>query len=215
MTKRILLFAVVFLLLLGLSVGALAHAVPDLTQRGSIHITMRHGGNPVPGGMLTLHQVGKAAEADGNYFFLPAGDFEGLEIDLSDIHAKGLADKLYRYTQSDLLIGTTVEIGMDAKVTFEDLEPGLYLLSQSTAAPGYSEIEPFLVSLPVLREGSYVYEVDASPKTELVPKPTEPGEPDIPQTGQLNWPVPVLTVAGLLLMTLGTILVRKKDGYGT
>ncbi|MCD8017514.1 MAG: hypothetical protein LUE97_06945 [Oscillospiraceae bacterium] len=32
------------------------------------------------------------------------------------------------------------------------------------------------------------------------------GEPDIPQTGQLNWPVPLLAVCGLLLFALGWVL---------
>lgn len=213
MCKRIWLIAVVFLLLLSIGMSVYAREVPDLTREGSISITMQYRGTPIGGGTLTLHRVGEAAEDNGDYFFRPTGDFAHLELDLSDLQAQGLADKLYRYTQSETLIGTTVIIGGDGKVTFDGLQPGLYLLSQPTAPEGYSKVSPFLVSLPVLRDGVYVYEVDASPKTELEPLPTEPQEPDIPQTGQLNWPIPVLVVAGLGFMVLGFGLMRKKDGY--
>ena len=39
-------------------------------------------------------------------------------------------------------------------------------------------------------------------------KPTEPGKPTLPQTGQLWWPVPVLIAAGLLFVVIG--LVRRR-----
>ena len=38
------------------------------------------------------------------------------------------------------------------------------------------------------------------------PPPSEPDGPDLPQTGQLNWPVPVLAVLGMLLVTAGVVL---------
>lgn len=39
-------------------------------------------------------------------------------------------------------------------------------------------------------------------------KPTEPGKPTLPQTGQLWWPVPVLIAAGLLFVVIG--LLRRR-----
>lgn len=39
-------------------------------------------------------------------------------------------------------------------------------------------------------------------------KPTEPGKPTLPQTGQLWWPVPVLIAAGLLFVVIG--LIRRR-----
>lgn len=38
----------------------------------------------------------------------------------------------------------------------------------------------------------------------------KPGDTKLPQTGTLNWPVPVLTVSGLLLMVLGWYLCGRK-----
>lgn len=50
------------------------------------------------------------------------------------------------------------------------------------------------------------------------PKPTAPNQPKdstLPQTGQLNWPVPLLAVLGLCLFAVGWALRfgRKRDGY--
>lgn len=39
-------------------------------------------------------------------------------------------------------------------------------------------------------------------------KPTEPGKPTLPQTGQLWWPVPVLIAAGLLFVVIGLLRLR-------
>lgn len=52
---------------------------------------------------------------------------------------------------------------------------------------------------------------DSPPDTE---KPTNPDSPDtekLPQTGQLWWPVPVLTAAGLLLIVIGLLRARGSD----
>ena len=49
------------------------------------------------------------------------------------------------------------------------------------------------------------------------PKPTQPqpDEPKLPQTGQLNWPVPIFVVSGMTLFVIGWILRfgRKKEQY--
>ena len=48
--------------------------------------------------------------------------------------------------------------------------------------------------------------------TPTEPKPTKP-KPDpgkLPQTGQLNWPVPVLATLGLLLLVAGIFLRSGK-----
>lgn len=48
----------------------------------------------------------------------------------------------------------------------------------------------------------------AEPMQPTEPTPSKPNEPTLPQTGQLWWPVPVLMVAGLLLVVIG--LIRRR-----
>ena len=87
---------------------------------------------------------------------------------------------------------------------------------QKKAADGWSCISPFLISVPNMQDGVYVYDVDASPKIELKPTerppetpPNTPPEPPLPQTGQLNWPSPLMAAAGLCLLLLGSVLRRS------
>lgn len=46
-----------------------------------------------------------------------------------------------------------------------------------------------------------------TPGTPESPTPPNPGEPPLIQTGQLNWPIPVLAGAGILLFAIGWFLV--------
>lgn len=108
----------------------------------------------------------------------------------------------------------------DGEIAFTGLDLGLYLLVQHKAAKGYETAAPFLVSVPMEEDGVLRYDVDASPKVELEkePEPTSttppaPPDPRLPYTGQLNWPVPVLTVLGLGLLALGLAL-RRKSRHG-
>lgn len=56
-----------------------------------------------------------------------------------------------------------------------------------------------------------------SPSPAAPEEPETPAEPSpgtkLPQTGQLNWPVPVLTVLGLCLILAGWELRVGKQSY--
>lgn len=199
------------LLLSSVSITAYAHEVPDTTKKGFITVTMTYENKAVPGGTLTLYRVGAVAEDDGNYSFALTGAFTGSGFSLEDIQSAQLAKDLAAYVGDHKLPGTTKEIESTGKVSFSDLELGLYLLVQTEAASGYSKAEPFLVSVPLNEDGAYRYHVDASPKVELKKEsmpttPPTPSSPTLPQTGQLNWPIPVLAVLGLLLFSAGWML---------
>lgn len=200
-------------LLCSVNMTVFAHEVPDDSRRGSISITMMYDETAVSGGTLTLYQVGAVAEDDGNYSFVLSGRFTQSGLDISNISSADLAEKLERYAQSNSLVGTTVEIGRDGKAMFSNVRQGLYLIAQNKAADGYEKITPFLVSVPNEEDDRYIYDVDATPKlstlTKTKPKPATPNtptEPSLPQTGQLNWPVPVLAALGLLLFAIGCVL---------
>lgn len=269
-----LLTAVCMLCVLALT--AYAEPLLDLTKTGSIGVTMRYEGQAVPGGSLTLYQVGDVQNKDGSYSFVLTDEFAASGADLAGVGSADLDADLARalaaYAADHDLKGWTQQIAGDGTAEFREVKPGLYLLVQTEAAEGYNPASPFLVSMPMLEEGKYIYEVDAAPKVELTPistpgptptptptpgipfipiipiipfwptptpvvtptVPLEPAKPVIsvdiepapegpaatprpaapilPQTGQLNWPVPVLAAAGLGLFSVGWVLrYGKKD----
>lgn len=202
-------------LILLLSLAAPVSALPDPQRTGSLTFWMSFNGQPLEGGSLSLYRVGVISVTDGDAGFLPVEALaDGPQW--TDLNDPALARELADLAQSRDLPEIEEEI-LGGWVTFAPLEPGLYVVTQEPhqATEGFDAIQPFLISLPRWEDDGYVYDVTASPKVPLVPEetppppPTEPPPPpppDIPQTGQLNWPVPVLAVTGMALFLLGWTL---------
>lgn len=219
--KRLLTVLVSLGLAIALALPAAAHALPDLDRSCSVTVTLQCDGKAVSGGTMTLHRVGDVVEENGDYTFTLSPDFQGSGISLNTLGAT-TAQALADYAAKKDFAGTTASIGSKGTVRFSGLEAGLYLLVQEQAAKGYEPAQPFLVSLPYYDEsqGAYLYDLDTLPKVSLeldpVPTPTtQPVGDKVAQTGQLNWPVPVLVIVGLGLLSLGWLLTyggkRSKD----
>jgi len=191
------LWGIMLLVILALPVAA--HAIPDLDASGSIAITMRYKGDPVPGGELTLYRVGDVHEENGDYYFVLSQDFLESGVDLENVQQSKTAKELSNFAGKKKLSGQTETINKKGMVTFEKLEPALYLVVQRRAAQGYYKVNPFLVSLPMLESGVYSYHVDASPKVSPVPKPDDV---ESPQTGQPIWPIWAFVCSAVALAAL-------------
>ena len=261
--KRLAAVLAALTLLVWCAAPAFALEVVDLSRTGSIKVSLYDSetSEAVGGGTLTLYRVAKVQKDNANLSFVYTNGFEDCGVELGDLSegelAGRLAEKIAATAES-----TTVEISDFGAAEFGDLEVGLYLVVQTTTAENYNVINPFLVSVPIQENGSYVYDVDALPKvgtaakktpeppdtpdkpeeenpnTPVAPGPDNPdgwvlganGEkiylnpeapsPDnpngyvmgahgLPQTGQLNWPIPVLAVTGVVLVAAG---IRLKKG---
>ena len=232
MRRKILSFITLVIALMAvLPMQVFAQSAPDLSRTGTITVTLKDEGSPVSGGTLLYYQVGKVVLAeDGNYKFVLTDAFAGSGLSLDNFESPSLASDLASYSAKNRLHSTTVNIGKNGTAVMKNLELGLYLIVQDLAAEGYEEFGPFLVSLPRYDGENYVYTVDASPKVSVEPLPDEPGKPTkptepkppkpprpskpgtsdrLPQTGQLNWPVPMLALAGMFLLIFGWILRRS------
>lgn len=181
------------------------------------------------GGDLSLYTVATVKEENGYSFDISGGEFAGSDV-VSKIPT--MTSKELEENNADIAKALAANIeGVNAKTEpvadgtckFENLTPGLYLVLQSNDSEGGVKINPFLVSIPGENRS---YDIDATPKTEIVtppptppqnpPKPPTPNTPPsgskkiLPQTGQLWWPVPVLCGIGLALLVGGIALKRKK-----
>lgn len=227
--KRTMAIFTVAVLLLSLSIFAAASSAPDWSQDGksSITIHLNLPENLETYGDLCLYRVGSIREDDGNFSFVPAGVFAQKWTAYEDLFSAQLALDLSVHAVEQNVECVTRNISEAGIAVFTELELGLYLVVQKNPAEGYECIDPFLIGVPNVADGAYVYQIDASPKVQLetVPTepttepttepseptdPTEPSPPDLPQTGQLNWPVPVLAVAGMILVLSGALLCTGK-----
>lgn len=224
MKRRILSVLCIALLMCLLGLRAYAAEIPDMTRQGSIEISMTYEGNAVPGGTLTLYRVAEVHVENGaDYSFRYADAYQDCPVSLEDLGSPETAQELAVFTREQGISGTKQNIDAAGKIRFADLPLGLYLLIQENPAPGYHHANPFLVSVPAYENETYRYDVDASPKLALEPKPTVPTvptdptdptrPPDLPQTGQNNLPIPILLVLGVGLCALGVILRIREKKY--
>ena len=177
--------------------AAVAGVDPDRT--GSVSVTLYDRQNEVPlrGGRLTLYKVAQVQTYGGGVRYVYTGDFKGCTAELGDLSDSGLAAQLEAYLPAAAQ-GTTRTVSEEGKATFRNLEVGVYLLVQTEASHGYAPINSFVVSVPLLEDGSWTYDVDASPKVGTVAPDETPDEPDTPDTpdtpGTPDTPAPVIPV---------------------
>lgn len=197
-------------------VTAYAHEVPDENRKGTITVEMEYDGKAVAGGTLSAYRVGQIREYDGNYSFVKTKAMAAFTGSYEDIASAELAESIAAYVKENQLSAYGTAKNQNGKTVFTDLELGLYLIVQTGASDGYEPLKPFLISVPMNEDGHYVYEVNAEGKFQLYQEskpvtPVTPSEPTLPQTGQLNWPIPVLTAVGLCLFLIGWAMRYKRE----
>ncbi|MBQ9388115.1 MAG: sortase [Lachnospiraceae bacterium] len=150
------------------------------------------------------------------------------EINLHDAEEwKELAKTLEGYVQRDK-VEPAFNDQTDARgeVNFDNLETGLYLICGESAVINGKKYTPLpcLICLPYLDDdGTVQYSAVLKPKKDIQ-DPTNPTEPTtvtppgpktpgskLPQTGMLQWPVPVASALGLIVFLTGVILSFKTD----
>ncbi len=217
--KKIFSLLLVLLILSAVPLTASAHDYVQIDRTDcSIEVLVYYRNNPINSGTLTAIKVGYVAEDDGNYFFCQ----ELTDDVLEDIHSSYVVTALLNFYEEHKknvsFEKKTVSI-RNGSAKFENLTPGLYLIIQEDISNGFDKLNAFLVSVPYMQDGKYQYHVTANAKSSLErePVPTEPTGDKLPQTGQLNWPVPILASTGLILTVVGWMLIsgRKKDAHET
>lgn len=173
MKKGFKTWLIAAILLLAMGTVSFASSVPDVSVKGSIKLQMLYEEKAVSGGSLEMYQVGEIGEIDGNFFYVLTMDFAASRESLQNIASLELAKNLAKYAKENKLSGAKTEIDANGAAVYTDVTPGLYLVMQDQAAKGYETIVPFLVSVPVLENDVWVYDVDATPKMEPVKKAKE------------------------------------------
>ena len=282
--KLIAVFLMVWVLF-SMPMTAFAQTV-DIGHSGSISVTLMDpdGKTPITGAELSLYHVASAGLNSKNKLSYTVTDtFKDCGCTLDD---PALSMKLDAFVKQNSVSSEKLVTDDQGNVMFMNLPLGLYFVQQTNTSAGYAPCTPFLVTVPGESDDGYVYDVNASPKTDVVrltditirkvwntgtsttaaqsvtvqllkddivketatlnaqnnwqvtytdmpesdaysivevnvPKGftatysksgyvfTVTNTASLAQTGQLIWPIPVLAMAGLCLITIGTIVLRK------
>lgn len=193
-------------------------AIPTGTQRGSIQVTMQDAENQqkVSGGTLTCIKVGTLENQQEEPVWKFTEAFADCGLNIEQMQGETFADRLWDYAQKKSIEGTTKQIDQNGTVMFDDIPLGVYLIVQQKSAKGYYNVKAFVVSVPIEDENGWIYDVDASPKMEKLKKATATsGKKEnskiqkLPQTGQMNWPIPLLACSGMILFLAGWWMYKR------
>lgn len=215
-----LLFAALFAVFAAAVPARAAEPVGSLTLR----CTVKKGGKTIPlaGDTYALVRIADARVTGGGIVYTVRPEYKAFDCDWASLPTSQLRTKaraLWEEARKHPGDWTTGVTDREGTARFEGLAPGLYLVDRTAAAAQNSRYvsEPFLVGVPEVVEGSVLYDVVSTPKFgwETDPVPTtqpKPPSPALAQTGQLWWPVPMLTLIGLELIAIDLYRDRKKSG---
>ncbi len=207
-----------------------AHAAPAVDPAAQCALTLNcvYAGAPLEGVNVRVY---RAADADANMRFTLTPAFSGSGVKVAGLNDAAqwsrAAAALAKYAEENKLApeheGKT---GAAGALTFSPLAPGLYLIvtdAYKTKGGTYTAA-PSLAALPGLNAAGDAWEYSvsvslkleyaAAPSPGVSPRPTYPFYSRLPQTGQLNWPVPALVLAGLALAAVGVWLTRRETHDG-
>lgn len=166
MRRKLFLLSIAMLLVVTSVTTAFA-ADFDPLHPGSITVTLteQYEKTPIVGAQLQVYYiatVGINTAGNLNYIFTP--DFAQLGFEIDDPE---LVSKLEAYLPENQVASTTLLTDEAGTAVLSNLPLGLYFIRQVDPAEGFAPCTPFLVTVPVVTDDGYIYDVNATPKTEV------------------------------------------------
>ena len=166
MNRKIITFCVIIVLLLTFSYTVLAEEF-DQSKTGSISVTLieQKQNEPIVGAELSVYYVATVMlDADENLIYDYTENFKQFDTAINDT---SLATKLDAFVSQHSVPSIKMTTNAEGTALCNELSLGLYFVKQTGAVEGFAPCTPFLVTVPNEKNGEYVYEVNASPKTEV------------------------------------------------
>ncbi len=139
----------------------------DANRVGSISVTLmeQDGKTPITGAELSLYYVASVnLNSKNNLSYTFTNGFKDCDAALDD---PALSVKLGTFVEDHSVPATKLITDFRGKAVFADLPLGLYFVKQTNAVSGYAPCTPFLVTVPNKDTDGYVFDVNASPKTDV------------------------------------------------
>ena len=166
MRRKMITLCVTALLILTCSLTVFAQDFdPEKTGAISVTLTEQYDREPIVGAELSVYYVATVhMNTNGNLNYVYTDSFENSGIDMDD---PSLATKLDAFVLAHNISSIKITTDKNGTATCKDLALGLYFIRQTGAVEGFAPCTPFMVTIPGMNADGYVYEVNASPKTEV------------------------------------------------
>lgn len=158
--KKIIFILIIFVMFIG---NIKADNIVDLNKKGSISINLK-GENNIVGAEIQIIQIGKVNIINNNLVFEYIDELNDCNYKLSDENIKNIEVCI----QNKKLNVTTKITDSNGKVLFDNLNLGVYYIKQTNKIKNFSQIDPILIMLPKEINNSFEYNIDASPKIEIL-----------------------------------------------
>lgn len=226
MKKRFLFLSLLAAAVFCMPMPAFAGQAMDPSAQGSLSVTLADPdtGKPVAQKTVRAYRVA-SVQAYGTPSYALTPDFSASGVVAEDLLAQdnvsAKAKALAAFAEKNPCEGLQAQTDADGAANFHGMQLGIYLVTAPAWKAGLKtyQMQPFLVQMPLADEKiGWNYVVGAAPKISgtapvpPAPDPVQPGAP-LPQTGTLNWPVPLLVIGGVLFVMAGWAANRKQaDG---
>lgn len=142
-----------------------ADELVDLNKKGSISITLKEEENNkyVSGAEIEIFKIGEAKTLNNNLLFDYVNELNDCPYKLSEENILDIQKCIQNKTLKSYK-STTI----NGKVKFNNLDLGIYYVKQNNKVKSFSQINSFLIMLPKEINNSFEYNIDATPKIEIV-----------------------------------------------
>lgn len=161
---------------------------------------------------VAVYQVAKFEDSK----FIATDEFNMFDIEnLSNENIVSMQE----YASENLEYSLTKTTNDKGEFTLNNIEAGKYLLVQNSRED-YCTMQTMFVSVPEITNTEINYEITVKPKIAVIDayggweedviEPATTPKSELPNTGVLNWPIPVLAITGIILFCLLWIIFYSK-----
>lgn len=165
MKNKISSLFLVFIFILNMFSGVKAYQI-DFNKTGSISVTLSdlENNQVIQGAKLAIYHIASInQDLENKVFYSYTDDFKDCGISLDDSQLSTKLDKVVNRDAYTYLI----ETDNNGTASISNLPLGLYFVKQINSIEGYAPCISFLVTIPIVENNQYIYNVNASPKTEV------------------------------------------------
>lgn len=167
------IFMLIALLLVSINVFA-KNTIDFDNDKGTINMTLSTNditSGVVSGAEIEIIKVAEAYENKSNLYFRYVGDFNSIQRDITKLNTNNIDsytnDIKSLVDNTDSIIGIKNNTDNNGKVTFRNVDLGIYYVRQTNDVEGYRRITEFLISIPTIEENEWILDIDCSPKVEV------------------------------------------------